>query len=249
MEEDKHMVDIPTVVQFPLPEEEHNEEEHNRRVMEAATRLANPNRVPGEWKLWLKAKAEELGIEPDVLAELVEAQIKDREQKTREAQAAERLQEARAKRLHLSERDRKRDDDKAEKEAEREQQKAEKEAERKGKEKTKAFNNLLKLPVDQHEEGIAKLATRLGEDLAVLRQEFKDFVGIADGFSIASDDDIEPWPEPVDAAELLQGISAKPSKHIVLRPHQNHCGDAVGGAGMGSQRDCDLLANLDGDLG
>jgi flagellar biosynthesis GTPase FlhF len=109
---------------------------------------------------------------------------------------------------------------KAELKAEREQREAKKEAERKAKEKRKSFNNLLKLPVDRHDGELAKLAKRLGEDLEALRQEFKDFAGVTDGFSMASDDDVEPWPEPVDVAALLQAIDAKIAKHVVQQSHQ-----------------------------
>jgi hypothetical protein len=109
---------------------------------------------------------------------------------------------------------------KTELKAEREKREAKKEADRKAKEKKKAFANLLKLPVDRHDGELIKLAKRLGDDdLEALRQEFKDFVGIAEGFSI-SDDITEPWPEPVDVAAVLQAVDAKIGKHVVLQPHQ-----------------------------
>jgi putative DNA primase/helicase len=60
-----------------------------------------------------------------------------------------------------------------------------------------------------------------------VRQEFKDFAGVADGFSTTSDDDVEPWPEPVDIAELLQGIETKLNKHVVIQPLQPHYRTAV----------------------
>jgi hypothetical protein len=109
----------------------------------------------------------------------------------------------------------------AELKAEREQREAKKQAERIAKEKRKSFNNLLKLPVDRHDGELVKLARRLGvDDLEALRQEFKEFVGVADGFSMASEDDVEPWPEPIDVAALLQAIDNKIAKHVVLQPHQ-----------------------------
>jgi hypothetical protein len=98
--------------------------------------------------------------------------------------------------------------------------KAEKEAERKEREKNKSFANILKLPVDRHAGELTKLAKRLSEDIETLRQEFKDFAGVCDGFSMSSDSDVEPWADPVDTDALLQAIDAKISKHIVMQPHQ-----------------------------
>jgi Protein of unknown function (DUF3631) len=213
------------VVQFPHV----SEEERVRRVMAEVTRLASL--APGEWRLWHERSAERLGIEPNKLAELIQAQIEAREQTERKTQAEARLMEDRAKRLRLVERDRQRGDDaksraetaaalKAEKVAAMEAARQQKEAERKTKERQKSFNNLLKLLVDRHAGELKKLAKRLGEDAEALQQEFKEFAGVADGFSAVSDDDVEPWTEPVDVGELLQGIDVKLGKHVVLQQHQ-----------------------------
>jgi hypothetical protein len=211
------------VVQFP-----HADEERNRRIMAEATRLANL--APGEWTIWYQGKAEQFGIESNVLAELVQAQIKDRDRKAAEKLKQDVLQEKRAERLRKTERDQQRErhiDDAVKSKAEREREKEEekeaerqrKEAERRAKEKRKSFGNMLKLPVDRHDGELAKLAKRLGEDLEALRQEFKEFVGIAEGFS-TSDDDVEAWPKPVDAATLLQAVDDKIGKHVAMQPHQ-----------------------------
>jgi putative DNA primase/helicase len=212
------------VVQFPQA----SDEERNRRIMAEATRLADL--APGEWKIWYGGKAKDLGIEPNILAELVQAQIKDRDRKAAEKLKRDHLQEARAERLRKTERDQQRErltDDATKSKAEREREKEEekeaerqrKEAERRAKEKNKSFGNMLKLPVDRHDDELAKLAKRLGEDLEALRQEFKEFVGIAEGFS-TSDDDVESWPEPVDVAALLQAVDDKIGKHVAMQPHQ-----------------------------
>ena len=212
------MPDTPNIVQFPLPDEE---EEHTRRVMAEVERLSNLS--PAEWKFQCTRRAEVFGIEPDTLKELVEAKVEERERKERKAQVAER---DRSKLQRLADRNRQREDaskQKAEKKAELEKRKAEREAEkeaaRKAKEKKKSFNNLLKLPVDHQEKELQRLAEQLGMDLPALRQEFKKSVGIADGFSMASSDSVEPWPEPVNTAELLQDIEAKLAKYVVLLPH------------------------------
>ena len=216
----------PKVVPFP---HDTTDEERNRRILAAAEQLASG--VPGSWTLWYKERAEKLGIEPVLFADLIKAQIADRERKERNAQAEARLIENRAKRERLTERDHQRDDAaknkaemaadrKVEKAAEKEATRQQKEAERKAKEKNKSFANLLKLPVERHENELSKLAKRLGEDLETLRQEFKDFVGVADGFSAVSESDVEPWPEAVDTAELLQAIAAKYGMYVVMQPHQ-----------------------------
>ena len=216
----------PAEVVFQFPQ---IEEERNRRIMNEVKRLAAL--APGEWKLWAPKRAGELGIELELLTELVEAQLKDNAEKARRAQAEARLGEQRAHRLRQTERDRQRDDAakskteiaadrKAEKAAEKEAARQQKEAERKAKEKNKSFANLLKLPVDRHDDELAKLAKRLGEDLGALQQEFKDFAGVADGFSASSEGDIEPWSEAVDTADLLQAIDAKYGMYVIQQPHQ-----------------------------
>lgn len=209
------------VVQFPHDATVEEEEEKKRRIMAEVKRLAGL--APGEWKLWAPKRAGELGIEQKLLTDLIEAQLKDNVEKERKALAEARLGEQRAHRLRQVERDRQKAEMaaelKAEKAAAEETARQQKEAERKTKERQKSFNNLLKLPVDHHAGELSKLAKRLGEDAEALQQEFKEFAGVADGFSAVGDDDAEPWTEPVDVGELLQGIDIKRGKHIVLQPH------------------------------
>jgi hypothetical protein len=71
-----------TVVDFPKTEIA--SEKKARRVMTEATRLASL--APGEWKLWIDRSAEQLGVLRATLQEIVEALIKDKEQKARRAQ-------------------------------------------------------------------------------------------------------------------------------------------------------------------
>jgi putative DNA primase/helicase len=105
----------------------------------------------------------------------------------------------------------------AKREAEREQQKAEKEAERKAKEKAKTFGSIMRLPVARHEKELLRLADRLGEDAATLRDEFKEFLGVGAETPIEK---TEPWPEPVDTAALLQECSDKICRYVVMQEHQ-----------------------------
>jgi hypothetical protein len=80
-------------VQFPHV----SEEERNHRIMNEVTRLASL--APGEWRLWYERSAERLDIDPNKLAELIQAQIEAREQTERKTQAVARLGEQRAHRL------------------------------------------------------------------------------------------------------------------------------------------------------
>jgi Protein of unknown function (DUF3631) len=74
----------------------------------------------------------------------------------------------------------------------------------------------LRLPVARHDGELNKLAARLGEESAALRQEFDEFVGIGS----TPTETTEPWPEPVDIATLLQDLTAKISKYVVLQEPQ-----------------------------
>ena len=183
-------------------------EEKDRRVMTEAKRLAGL--APGEWRLWIGRSAERLGVSRATLQEIVEAVIKDKEQKTRAAQADERRQEACVEKQRREEQHKR----------EREQRRLEKDAERKRKEKNNAFATLIKLPSNQHEAKLAALATQLGEDLPALRDEFSEFVAESIVTPPVTDWHVEPWPQPVATAALLQELIIKIRKHIVARPHE-----------------------------
>jgi putative DNA primase/helicase len=55
-----------------------------------------------------------------------------------------------------------------------------------------------------------------------LRDEFVEFVGTVDSAAPAPIDDwyVEPWPEAVETAALLQEVVDKIGKHLVARPHE-----------------------------
>ena len=142
--------------------------------------------------------------------------LRDREKKQRAEQAEARRQDQRA------ERSRKDAERKDERKRERDQAQITKDAERKGKEKSKALADIAKLPAAQHEAKLAELAKRIGEDVSSLRDEFIEFVSAADSGTCSPADDwyVEPWPEAVETAALLQEIIDKISKHVMARPHE-----------------------------
>jgi putative DNA primase/helicase len=108
----------------------------------------------------------------------------------------------------------------AELKAEREQREAKKETERKAKERAKALGTLLKLPVARHEQELQRLAERLGEDVATLREELDEIIGLERGDAFTFEK-TQPWPDLVDAATVLEECSAKICRYVaVAQPHQ-----------------------------
>jgi hypothetical protein len=185
-----------------FPKAEITSEEKARRAMAEARRLASL--APGEWRLWIDRAAERLGVPHATLEGLISAIIKDSEIKTREDKAEARRQEERVRR--------------EQRERKREQQGIDKKAERKSKEKQKAFERLISLPSEQHETRLAELAKRFDEDVAAIRDDFTVFVGMESRAASTDPWNVEPWPDPVETRVLLQEISAKTSKYIVMRP-------------------------------
>ncbi len=143
-----------------------------------------------------------------ILQDLIVAIIKDSEKKARDAETAARRQELAVRR----EQERKR------REQKREQERTDKRAERKRKEKEKAFESLISLPNEQQETRLGELAKRLDEDVAVIRDHFTAFVGMQSRPASTDTWNVELWPDPVETQALLQKISAKIRKYIVLRP-------------------------------
>ena len=195
------------VVEFPKPEI--SAEEKARRVMAEAERLSHQSEV--EWRFWLDGSAELLGIPAPKLAELVKAKIKEREKAKAEAQRQEKRFEK--KRTEVQ-----REEKRKWLEQEREQERISKEAKRQERERQKAFAALIKLPGAEHEARLAELAKRQGEELGLLRDQFKIFADAED--AIRKTGHIEPWHEPVKTGALLQEIIAKIYKYVVLRDDQ-----------------------------
>jgi putative DNA primase/helicase len=222
MMSDKAMTEQQTnIVGFPKPEI--TDEENAKRIMAEATRLASLS--PGEWKIWINGSAERLGITRETLEAVVIEVFKDREKKQREDKAEARRIEERAEKTkkegRQEERQQEREQQRAEKEAarqaEQEQRRLEKEQARKEKERAKAFDTVLKLPVARHEEELRRLAELLGEDVAVLREELDELIGLDRG--APTFEKTEPWPEPVDAASVLVECSAKIRRYVVCQLH------------------------------
>jgi hypothetical protein len=194
MSSDEKVLDFPRV--------EVTQEENARRVTVEATRLASL--APGEWRLWIDRSAERLRVPRATLQGLIVAIIKDSEKKARDAETAARRQELAVRR----EQERK----------QREQERIDRRAERKSKEKQKAFEHLISLPSGQHQTRLAELAKRFDEDVAAIRDDFTVFVGMESRAASTDPWNVEPWPDPVETRVLLQEISAKTSKYIVMRP-------------------------------
>jgi putative DNA primase/helicase len=135
-----------------------------------------------------------------------------------EARERDRVKQAEQKAKEAEEKEQRRLAKEAEKEAERERREAEKAALQKSKQKAKGFSNISRLSAVQQQSELQKLAERLGEDVAALREEFEQFLGVGSGE--VSSEKTEPWPEPVGTAELLEKCSNKIRKHVVLQEHQ-----------------------------
>ena len=198
MSSDEKVLDFPRVEVTP--------EENARRVMVEATRLASL--APGEWRLWIDRSAERLRIPRATLQGLIAAIIKDSEKKARDAETEARRQELAVRR----------EQERKQREQKREQERTDKRAEHKPKEKEKAFESLISLPNEQQETRLGELAKRLDEDVAVIRDHFTAFVGVQSWAASTDSWNVELWPDPVETQALLQKISAKIRKYIVLRP-------------------------------
>ena len=74
------------------------------------------------------------------------------------------------------------------------------------------------MPNEQQESRLGELAKRLDEDVAVIRDHFTAFVGVQSWAASIDLWNVELWPDPVETQALLQKISAKVGKYIVLRP-------------------------------
>ncbi|MDA9424032.1 hypothetical protein XH97_18170 [Bradyrhizobium sp. CCBAU 53380] len=178
--------------------------------MAEATRLSNL--APGEWKLWLQRSAEQLGIRPEQLADLVEAQLAAKEQLAREKAAEEKRIVARAEAARKGEALQLR------KQLSEDAAKA-----KKAKGKAKGFEDILKLPADLQETKVAALATTLGEDAEAVAAEFVDYRAAetkTEAAGLLPLWDVEPSGEAVTTAEVLEDLIACINAHLKAKPHQ-----------------------------
>jgi hypothetical protein len=60
--------------------------------------------------------------------------------------------------------------------------------------------------------------TARGSSVETVRNDFSAFVGMASEAASTDSWNVKPWPEPVDTRVLLQEISAKISKYIIMHP-------------------------------
>ena len=72
------------------------------------------------------------------------------------------------------------------------------------------------MPSEQQETKFGELAQQLDEDVAVIRDHFTAFM--ESRATLTNSWNVELWPDPVQTQALLQQISAKIRKYIVLRP-------------------------------
>jgi putative DNA primase/helicase len=179
-----------------------------RRLQSEVERLA---RLPtAEWMFYAGREdhAALFDVTPAQLTEMVEAVLKEKRQREREAKVEEQRREQRAGAAAEREQERKR------REQERERDRAEKAAAKKEREKAKAFEALLKLPKAQHEKRLIELATRLDEDLELLKDEFRLLIGSEEESDTGGD--TKPWPDPVDTKELLTEVMAQFRRYVVV---------------------------------
>jgi chemotaxis protein histidine kinase CheA len=219
------------------------ESEELRKLKDAAKFLADMSDVDRSY--WLPKHAEQLSISEKVVKSAVHAALRERamrfaaenlaketeRRRLEQQRVAKQREDDRRRKEEKRERDaekkaaekRERDANKAaerekrlaKQKAEREKRKAEKEAEKKQKEKSKGFGIIMRLPTARHEKELERLAERLGEDAAALREEFAESLGVG-----AEIEKTEPWPEPVNTATLLQECSDKICRYVVLQDHQ-----------------------------
>jgi Protein of unknown function (DUF3631) len=188
------------------------EEERARRLGAEVERLA---RLPlFEWPLYVDETAKRHDITPAQLKAMVEATIKVNEKRAREAKADDRREkrqveqkQERDDRRSRQERERSRKEtERARKEAER----LEREQEARRKKLDAAFAEIADLPKLTHEARLREAAARLGEELESLVQEFEFYVAAR-----TIPEDLTPWDEAVDTAEMLAAIESKFRRHVV----------------------------------
>ena len=200
------------VVQFP------NAEERARRLRVEVERLSQLPTV--EWMFYVESEgyAERYGVDKTALKRMIGAIIKANEKKAKEDRGELRRREDRAERQHTKEKESERKEERRErveerKRQEREEQEVRKEAEREEARRKKCeavFAEIADLPKLTHEVRLKEAARRLGEDFEVLVDEFTIY---CEARKIP--EDLKPWPEPVDTAELLETIETKFRRYVV----------------------------------
>jgi hypothetical protein len=201
-----------SVVPFPPADDSNSDadtEERARRLAVEVERLALLPTV--EWQFYVTTEDyTRFGIDNAAVRKMVEAAVKENEKKRREEKLDTRYEQRRAEQKDRRSRQ---DEIRARKEAEREAERARKEAEQAEagrKKREAAFAEIADLSKLTHEARLKEAAARLGEDFEILVEEFEVYLA---GRSIP--ETLQPWPEPVDAAELLAAIEAKLRRYVV----------------------------------
>src|SRR5215831_5455952 len=200
------------VVEFP------NTEERARRLRVEVERLAQLPTV--EWMFYVEGEgyAEKYGVDRAALKRMVKAVIREREKREREDRGELHRHKDHAERQRTKEKESERKEERRERVEERkrqehEEREARKEAEREEARRKKCeavFAEIANLPKLTHEVRLKEAAARFGEDFAILAEEFEVFLA---GRTIP--EDLTPWPDPVDTAELLVAIEAKFRRYVV----------------------------------
>jgi hypothetical protein len=169
----------------PFPQ---SDEERARRLKIEVDRLAQLSTV--EWMLYVTTEsyAAKYGVDCATLKRMVEAVVKENEKKHRAEQVEQRRIEARA---------------------ERKQEREDQRVRRDCKEETTLSRKEIE-PKLTHEVRLKEAAKRLSEDFEFLVEEFEVYFAAR-----TIPEDLEPWPEPVDTAELLAAIEAKFRRYVV----------------------------------
>ena len=190
-----------TMIKFPSTGLDPNEQA--RRLTVEVERLSHQP----DWMYWVEREdhAQQYGVKPATFKEMVKDKIRENEKKDKEAKAEAQRIEARAEK----ERDRARREQEGKQKAE--SKAAEKAAEAQRKEREKGLVEIAKLPTAQHEARLVELAKRLGEDIDALRDDF--YMTIVPP---VEKDTLEPWPDPVDTATLLNNVTAQLRRYVVI---------------------------------
>jgi putative DNA primase/helicase len=200
------------VVEFPV-----GDEEKARRFHAEVVRMAA--QPEGYWLFLISTDhIQKFGATKEQFEQAIRAVLAEQEKRAREDRGELRRREDRAERQRTKEKEGERKEERRErteerKRQEREEREARKEAEREEARRKKCevvFAEIADLPKLTHETRLKEAAARLGEDLELLAEEFEVFLAAR-----TIPEDLEPWPEPVDTAELLGAIEAKFRRDVV----------------------------------
>jgi putative DNA primase/helicase len=199
---------IAQVVQFPV-----SDEEKARRFHAEVARMATQ---PESYWLYLISTnhVQKFGATKEQFEQAIRAILAKKEKKERTEKAeqrriedrAEKKQEREVKHTRQDKARLRRETERARKETER----LEREQEERRKKRDAAFAAIADLPKLTHEVRLREAAARLGEDLEILAEEFEVFLAARE-----IPEELAPWPEPVDTAELLETIETKFRRYVV----------------------------------